>query len=258
MQRGLVVGAAVAALLLLMARSAAAAPRGRVEFGEPWIDDPDAPTWSPGDGYHDPVYDAPDEGLEVIDAGAYEPIYYDPFGTPVPGYYHGAGGPMDTANLDALIDAIIWAEHYPVDVVNGDAYRTFYGGAKFDSYRDHPVITGELKPVELTAAQCRKLGFKGKCYSTAAGALQLIKPTWSRIRSKGPYLADFSPENQREAGRRLLRELGVDQLLAQGDLAGAIKRASTQWASLPGSTAGQGGKSLAFVQQKYLEAGGVA
>lgn len=259
MARGdLVTGAAIAALLLLVARAAAAAPRGRVIFGEPWIHEPDdGSTWSPGDGYHDPVYDAPDEGLEATDAGTFEPAYYDPFGAPVPSYYHGAGGPMDTStNLEAFLEAIIAAEHYPVDVISGDAYRTFYGGAKFNSYADHPVITGELRPKELTRAQCARLGYSGKCYSTAAGAFQLIKPTWLRIRSKGAYLADFTPESQREAARRLLRELGVDQLLAGGHFTEAVQRASSLWASLPGSTAGQGGKSLAFVQQKYREAGG--
>ena len=124
-------------------------------------------------------------------------------------------------------------------------YRTFFGGARFNDLSDHPVATGEMRGVRLSDAMCRGAGFGPGCVSTAAGAYQFILPTWRRLRAAGgggpgsPRLPDFSPASQDEAARRLVRQIGADILLLQGRLTDAIQRAGTQWASLPGSRAGQ-------------------
>lgn len=160
-------------------------------------------------------------------------------------------------NLEAFLDAIIASEHSAADAQSGDAYRTFYGGAKFNDLSDHPVITGEMQRVPLPPAMCVAAGYVGGvCYSSAAGAFQFTVPTWNEFRSKGPYLRTFSVENQREAARRVLNAIGVARLLQDGNFPGAVARASARWASLPGSTAKQGGRSLAFVQQQFADAGG--
>lgn len=216
-------------------------------------------------GYHDPVYDAPAdqaEGGELATGGEFDPVVlsdFDLLGVGLPtDYFHGAGGPLDTdPQLEAFIDMIVRAEHYPVDVASGMAWRTYYGGTKFSDMSDHPAITGEKQPVPLSRAQCIAAGYAGgKCFSTAAGGLQINRPTWQRIRGRGGYLPDFSVASQREAGRRLLAEKGVPSRLAAGDFAGAVQAASSLWASLPGSTAGQGGKSLAQVADYFRQAGG--
>lgn len=129
-------------------------------------------------------------------------------------------------------------------------YRTFFGGARFDDLSDHPVATGAMRGVRLSDAMCRSAGFGPGCVSTAAGAYQFILPTWRRLRAAGgggpgsPRLPDFSPASQDEAARRLVRQIGADILLMQGRLTDAISKAGGQWASLPGSRAGQPQRSM--------------
>ena len=222
-------------------------------------------------GYHDPVYDADElerkiaaldalDQAEAFDIGSPGDFAFDDLellGVGLPTFYHGAGGPLDMIDLDPFLRMIQRAEHYPVDYASGMHYRTFYKGAKFSDLSDHPVLTGELQPIKLTRAQCIAAGIaSGNCTSTAAGAYQINRPTWLRIRGKGAYLADFSPASQDEAARRLVGELGVPAMLEAGDFTGAVRAASRLWASLPGSTAGQGGKTFAQVSDYFRQAGG--
>lgn len=142
----------------------------------------------------------------------------------------------------AMLTAIRFAEHKDDDVKNGRDYFTFYGGGRFEGTADHPTITGERQPVRLPERFCRAAGFKGACYSTAAGAYQINVPTWRDFRKAGqwgPRLPDFSPASQDEAARRILLATGAVARLDAGDLPGAVRLASSRWASLPGSTAGQ-------------------
>jgi lysozyme len=155
------------------------------------------------------------------------------------------------ANLSAFLFMVRSTEHvYPRDVVNDAAYSIFYGGSKFQSFRDHPVITGEKKGVPLPDAMCAAAGLKPGCVSTAAGAYQLIKPTWVRLRDK-LNLPDFSPLSQDRAAVGLLEEIGAVDLIFAGDIEGAIKKASKIWASLPGSTAQQNPKALAYALNRF-------
>lgn len=149
---------------------------------------------------------------------------------------------LNDANLRAFLYLIRNAEHTRADALNGAAYSTFYGGARFTDFSDHPVITGELSGVPLPDAVCRRAGHSPGCVSTAAGAYQIIKPTWQRVRAAGPWgdrLPDFSPESQDEAARRILIEQGALPMIEAGDIESAIRAAGRAWASLPGSAAGQ-------------------
>ena len=155
------------------------------------------------------------------------------------------------ANLSAFLFMIRSTEHvYPRDVVNDAAYSIFYGGSKFQSFRDHPVITGEKKGIPLSDAMCAAAGLKPGCVSTAAGAYQLIKPTWVRMRDK-LNLPDFSPLSQDRAAVGLLEEIGAIDLIFAGDIEGAIHKASRIWASLPGSTAQQNPKALSYALNRF-------
>lgn len=146
------------------------------------------------------------------------------------------------ANLRAFLYLIRAAEHNPAQAANGLAYGMFYSSIPCFNFADHPVITGERVGVRLSDAVCKAAGFGPGCVSTAAGAYQIIKPTWQRVRKAGawgPRLPDFSPESQDEAARRLLFECGALPLIEKGDIQGAVKRAAPVWASLPGNYAKQ-------------------
>lgn len=160
--------------------------------------------------------------------------------------------------ISAFLYMIRSCEHvYPRDVVSNAAYSIFYGGQRFYNFADHPTITGELRPVKLSDAVCAASGLGPGCVSSAAGAYQFIRPTWTRLRDKYG-IPDFSPASQDEAATRLLDELGVTQLLREGDVTGAIALASGTWASLPGSKAQQGPKTALYALDRYAEGLGYA
>jgi len=157
-------------------------------------------------------------------------------------------------NLAAFLYMIRSTEHrYPQDVVNNACYNIFYGGARFSNMADHPVNTGELKGVPLPDHICAAAGLGAGCVSTAAGAYQIIKPTWNRVREIAPRLPDFSPASQDEAAIRILNEAGVIPLIQAGEIDSAIKKASKIWASLPYSAAQQNPKQLAYATDRYAE-----
>ena len=147
--------------------------------------------------------------------------------------------PTDQAGnnaLDAFLYVIRSCENR--QVIDSDRYFRFYGNATFSGTADHPAITGECKPVSLDSLGARYKGL----VSTAAGAYQINRPTWLRVRNAGAWgaaLGDFSPDSQDEAAIRLLAECGALDAINAGDIPGALAKASKLWASLPGSTAGQ-------------------
>ena len=156
--------------------------------------------------------------------------------------------------VDAFLYAIRASEHLAKDVVSGAAYNTYYGGSTFTNMADHPVNTGEKVGVPLPREWCIRLGYSGgKCVSTAAGAYQFTRPTWNELREMSPRLPDFGQASQDEAARRLLAKIGALPLIERGDYAQAVRIASSRWASLPDSTAGQGGRSPEFVLAKINE-----
>lgn len=220
-------------------------------YGDEWSD-PNA-SYSDANYYGDNDYHGDFWDQPLIDVSTMD--FLDIF---APGAY------MSTpeSNLSAFLYMIRSTEHvYPRDVVNDACYQIFYGGSYFENLIDHPVITGEKVGVPLPAAMCRAAGYaSGKCVSTAAGAYQIIKPTWNSIRENHPRLPDFSKASQDEAARRLLEKCGALALIYSGDIQGAIRKASSLWASLPGSSAQQNPKSMTFALSRYNEgiANGVA
>jgi lysozyme len=169
-----------------------------------------------------------------------------------PGY--GTEVELMDARIKAFLYMIRSTEHvYPRDVENNACYHIFYGGSTFRDFSDHPVITKEKKGIPLPDAMCAAAGLRPGCVSTAAGAYQFIKPTWERIREIAPRLPDFSPQSQDWAAIRLLNEIGALRLITAGDIPGAIAKASSTWASLPGSTAQQNPKRLAYAMDRFNE-----
>lgn len=91
--------------------------------------------------------------------------------------------------------------------------------------------------------------------STAAGRYQFIWPTWSGLANKY-RLGSFSPLCQDLACVGLLAEIGAIDYIVAGQFDRAISIASSQWASLPGSKAGQHINALDDLRRAYLVAGG--
>ena len=157
------------------------------------------------------------------------------------------------ANVKAFLFTIRASEHrFPNDVTNDAAYHIFYGGKRFYDMSDHPVLTGELRPVPLSDHVCANSKLKPGCVSSAAGAYQFIQATWVRLRNK-LQLTDFSPASQDLAAVQLLDDIGALKLVQSGDIEGALARASKVWASLPGSTAQQNPKTLQYALDRFAE-----
>jgi muramidase (phage lysozyme) len=133
-----------------------------------------------------------------------------------------------------------------------DPYAAVYGYAfTIADFSKHPADPkGQAWPGGLITRGT----YAGK-HSTAAGAYQFNWGTWSdAVRALG--LPDFSPASQDAAAVWLTGKCGALDAVKAGDLASACAAASSRWASLPGSTAGQGGQALASVQETFTSNGG--
>ena len=216
-------GAAVAALALwaLSARAAIDESTGLQE-----ADMPDIPPTQPDDGS---ASAAPEDIMSNVDQSSPEQL------------------------LAAFLVMVRYCEHSAQDVASDLDYVTFYGGSRFTSLVDHPVLTGEKRGVPLDGLGAQ---YAGKV-STAAGAYQVNVPTWRDVRSAGAwgdYLPDFSEASQDEAARRLLVRCGAMPYIVAGDIEHAISKASSVWASLPGSVAKQHGRTIDFALSKFNDA----
>jgi muramidase (phage lysozyme) len=140
-------------------------------------------------------------------------------------------------NVIAFLHAIRLGEGTSDDA----GYYRIVGGGTFTDDSVHPRVKVWIE--------------RYKVYSTAAGAYQIIWPTWSSL-CKQYNFPDFSPESQDEAAVALIAEKRAIDDLKEGRLAEAVAKCAPIWASLPGSTAGQRTESFDAVQQVYLDNGG--
>ena len=153
-----------------------------------------------------------------------------------------------SANVQAFLKTIRVAEG--TEKAN-NPYAVVYAYAfTITDFSAHPAELG-WRGVPLSAAMCANAGLSNGCVSTAAGAYQFIKPTW---RSMGQ--PDFSPHSQDAACIKMLARLGALRDVENGNLTSATAKCAGTWASLPGNTYRQGGKTLQQVAQIYQSAGG--
>lgn len=132
----------------------------------------------------------------------------------------------------------------------GADYSDVYGYAfQITDFSDHPANLG-WKGGPITRGQ-----YAGKV-STAAGGYQINGPTWNTRIQPALHLPDFSPASQDAAAVWLIDKAGALDAVKAGDVATACSILHPIWASLPGSTAGQGGKSLAQVASAFTDNGG--
>lgn len=128
---------------------------------------------------------------------------------------------------------------------SGGDYSILYGGGHFTDYSTHPNVR---VPFFNPATQRND-------YSTAAGAYQIINPTWRGLKFLG--LGDFSPRSQDVMAVQLLKACGALADIVAGDFVGAIDSASGTWASLPKSTSGQRKVSMQVALASYKSNGGI-
>lgn len=140
----------------------------------------------------------------------------------------------------------------------GDPYRVVYGyGVALKDLSGHPVDTGEWRGVTLPDGMCALAGFGPGCKSTAAGAYQIIRPTWRSV-SAALDLPDFGPASQDAAAIELIRRRGALSDVQGGRLVDAVAKVAPEWASLPGNAARQGQRSITQLAAWFGQAGGTA
>ncbi|MCG8332307.1 MAG: glycoside hydrolase family 104 protein [Chitinophagales bacterium] len=159
----------------------------------------------------------------------------------------------DIDNLDAFLKTIQFAEG---TFYQPNPYAVTYAyDHMIQNFSDHPAITGEWLGKTLPNSFCLNVGLPVGCKSTAAGAYQIIKPTWQNIKNVFPIL-QFDNYGQDEAVVYLIKQKSAYQDILNGNLEYAISKCNTIWASLPGSPYGQPTKSMDQLIDFYLSKGG--
>ena len=153
------------------------------------------------------------------------------------------------ANLKAFLATIRHSEG--TDKYANPYAVCFEGKFIIEDFSDHPAVLGTWhgEPLDFLGPQ-----YAGKD-STAAGAYQLIRPTWLGCKA-AMHLPDFSPASQDAAAAYLISTKKAMNLVTSGQIAAAITLCSGLWASLPGSQSGQPQAKMASLIQAYTTAGG--
>lgn len=144
---------------------------------------------------------------------------------------------MTNGTVRAFLDTIRYGE----GTADAGGYSRIVGGGSFADFSDHP----------RRAVYLPKYGI----YSTAAGAYQIIVPTWDRIKAK-LGLTDFTPASQDRAALELIREKGAIEDVRAGNFETAVAKVRKVWASMPG--AGYGQAEIAMAKYKAIYAQNLA
>ena len=144
---------------------------------------------------------------------------------------------LKSTNVRAFLRAIRLGEGTSDEA----GYNRIVGGGTFTDDSVHPHVRVFIPRYNV--------------YSTAAGAYQIIFPTWTGLCRQYSF-PDFTPESQDEAAVALIAEKGALADVKAGRLADAVAKCAAVWASLPGSTAGQRTEDYAAVEKVYTDNGG--
>ncbi|MGB1205321.1 MAG: glycoside hydrolase family 104 protein [Chitinophagales bacterium] len=163
------------------------------------------------------------------------------------------GVPSSFLNVDAFLKVIQFAEG---TYRESNPYSVTYGYDHIiQNFSDHPAITGEWTGKLLPSSYCTNAGLSAGCKSTAAGAYQIIKPTWIGIKNKYPN-SKFDKAGQDNAAIHLIAQKNAIQDVENGNFDAAIYKINKIWASLPGSPYGQPTRSMNELRDFYVEHGG--
>lgn len=143
-------------------------------------------------------------------------------------------------NRAAFLTMLGWSEGtIPLSDRNG--YDVIVGGAKFKDFADHPRQSVWLP--------------KYGVFSTAAGRYQLLARYWNHYRDL-LRLPDFGPDSQDQVALQQIKEFGALSDIDAGRFEDAVQKVRTLWASLPAAGYGQHEQSMAYLLDRYTEAGG--
>lgn len=154
-----------------------------------------------------------------------------------------AGG----ANVCAFLDMLAVSElGAPQLADSDDGYDVIVGSTasrplRMSGYADHPRRLVDLP----------KLGIQ----STAAGRYQILARYYDAYRAQ-LKLPDFGPQSQDRIALQLIRECQALGDIQRGDIATAIAKCRSRWASLPGAGYGQHEHKLEHLLAAYRAAGG--
>lgn len=150
---------------------------------------------------------------------------------------------LGSANIAAFLDMIAVSEiGAALLAVSDDGYNVLVG-----STAGHPILfTDYSVPPNVLNRQCN---------STAAGRYQILHK-YAVAYIEVLHLPDFGPESQDRIAVQLLHECGAITDINAGNLASAIQKCSSRWASLPGNNYQQHENTLAMLQAAYTTAGG--
>lgn len=159
---------------------------------------------------------------------------------------------MQETNVRAFLATIAAAEGTAPNRYGIEPYRVCYGYRHvIRDLGEHPAVSGEWAGEPLDSLGPRYAGLK----STAAGKYQMIRPTWIAAK-RALGLPDFGPASQDAAAVYLIRKAGALPAVESGDFASALALCAREWASLPGSTAGQPTRKLDQLAQVFTANGG--
>ena len=149
--------------------------------------------------------------------------------------------------IEAFLDLIAASEGTTDSpATRDDGYDVIVTGISgpnvFTDYSAHPFANGRPPILVRTAPT--------EIISTASGRYQIILPTWVSL-AKARSLTTFSPQAQDIAAMQLLTENGALDLIDSGRIASAIEACNETWASFPGNSYGQGGRTLEWLLVKY-------
>ena len=152
-----------------------------------------------------------------------------------------------TASVAAFLDLIARSEGTSTAPnTKDDGYDIIVSGVDgpnaFTDYSAHPFAAGRA-PIQINKATPPAL-------STASGRYQIILPTWKNI-AAARGLGTFSPQNQDLAAMELAAQCGALNFISAGQIPRAISAACETWASFPGNSYSQGGRTLDWLTQQY-------
>jgi len=148
-------------------------------------------------------------------------------------------------SLAAFLDLIAFSEGTIAGLDNG--YGVIVSGVDgphtFTDYSTHPFADGR-PPIVVNHEGLE---------STASGRYQQILHNWTVYKVQ-LNLADFGHASQDAMAIQLIKECNAINLIADGNIAGAITACASRWASFPGDySQGNGPRTMGELLQKYEE-----